>query len=222
MGPHQLVGHALDVTSNADGWLLFFDHTYTKSHPLAKQLLDYGFFNYTVNEALHLSQKEESIMDQLFENIYNENHSRIDQHSSSVVLSTLELILTYANRFYGRQFITRHDAEHNFITQFDQLLQQYFRTESLEVSGIPTVSHFAERLNMSPKYLGDKLRILTGKTAQEHIFIKLTEKAKMLLLEQQHSVSEVAYQLGFEYPQYFSRFFKKRVGLSPKAFQSTP
>ncbi|NEQ55159.1 MAG: helix-turn-helix transcriptional regulator [Leptolyngbya sp. SIO3F4] len=219
LAPNQLVGHTLSAMENADGWLLFFHRSYLANHNLEKQILDYGFFNYSVNEALHLSQKEESALELLFENIYQELHLPIDNYSRSVVLSNLELMLTYSNRYYGRQFITRNDVESTFVTTFDKMLNQYFDACDLEADGIPTVALFAEKLNMSPKYLGDKLRVLTGKTAQEHIFIKLTEQAKVLLLQKKHSVSEIAYQMGFEYPQYFSRFFKKRVKMSPKEFQ---
>jgi len=220
LSPNQLVGHALEALEEANGWLLFFHHSYLANHKLEKEVLNYGFFDYEVNEALHLSAKEEQVMEQLFENMFTELQLAIDKFSRSVVVSNLELLLTYSNRFYGRQFITRHDVETNFLIQFDNLLNAYFQKESFETDGIPSINLFADQLNMSAKYLGDKLKVLTGKTAKEYIDIKLIEKAKTLLQQRKLSVSEIAYQIGFEYPQYFSRFFKKKVGISPKAFQS--
>lgn len=219
LAPNQLVGHTLSAMEDADGWLLFFHRSYLANHNLENEILNYGFFDYSVDEALHLSKKEEKSIEQLFENIYEEQQAAIDHYSRSVVVSNLELLLTYSNRYYSRQFITRNDVESTFIMEFDKMLNQYFDQHNLEEDGIPTVAFFAAKLNISPKYLGDKLRVLTGKTAQEHIFIKLTEQAKVQLLQKKHSVSEIAYQLGFEYPQYFSRFFKKRVNMSPKDFQ---
>ncbi|MEO0471229.1 MAG: helix-turn-helix transcriptional regulator [Bacteroidota bacterium] len=219
VGPNQLVGHALNALEDADGWLIFFHRSYLANHSLAEIILQYGFFGYTVNEALHLSQAEESAMEHLLDNIFSEYQNITDQHSRKVVIANLDLLLTYANRYYGRQFITRNDIENHFLVDFDQQLNQYFAEKNLESDGIPAVAYFAEQLNMSPKYLGDKLKVLTGKTAQEHIHLKLMEKAKVLLQQNKHSVSEIAYQLGFEYPQYFSRFFKKREGISPSSFQ---
>ncbi len=220
LAPNQLVGHAMDALEDAEGWLLFFNRSYLANHALEKRIQDYGFFDYTVNEALHLSVKEEESMEQIFENIATENQSPIDKYSRDVVISNLDLLLTYANRYYGRQFITRNDVEHTFLTEFNALLNDYFKQRSLEDDGIPSTAYFADKLNMSAKYLGDKLRVLTGKTAQEHIYLKVIEEAKVLLLARKSSISEVAFQLGFEYPEYFSRFFKKRVGLSPKVFQN--
>lgn len=220
MSPGQLAGHTLEAMTEADGWLVFFHRSYLAGHNPEKTIDTHGFFDYVVKEALHLSQAEEQTMEQLFVNIYTEFQSPIDKFSRNVVISNLDLLLTYANRFYARQFITRNDVESNFVIEFEDLLKEYFRNHDLEKSGIPSVNYFAEKLNMSAKYLGDKLRTLTGKTAQEHIYLKLTEKAKVLLQEKKHSISEVAFQLGFEYPQYFSRFFKKRVGMSPKVFQT--
>ena len=220
LAPNQLVGHALEAMEDADGWLMFFHRSYLAKHHLEKEIDNFGFFDYVVNEALHLSQKEEQALEQLFENIFNEYQNSMDTYSRSVIVSNLELMLTYSNRFYGRQFITRNDVENSFLIDFDRLLNAYFQDKKLEDDGIPTAALFAKELNMSVKYLGDKLRVLTGKTAQEHINLKLIEQAKVLLLQKKFSVSEVAFRMGFEYPQYFSRFFKKRVGVSPKVFQS--
>ena len=219
LSPDQLVGHAINAMEDANGWLLFFHRSFLANHHLEKEIDHYGFFDYVVNEALHLSDKEEHTIEQLLVNVFDEYHNAIDDYSHRVVISNLELILSYANRYYGRQFITRNEMESTFLVDFDHLLNAYFKSTNFENEGIPSVSIFAEQLNTSAKYLGDKLRVLTGKTAQEHINLKLIEKAKVLLLQRKLSVSQVAYQMGFEYPQYFSRFFKKRVGVSPKAFQ---
>jgi len=220
VAPGQLVGHTLNALHEADGWLMFFHRGYFANHSLEQRILNYDFFHYAVNESLHLSSKEENSIELLFENIVDELNSSIDHYSRNVVISNLELILTYSNRYYGRQFITRNDVENNFVVTFDDMLNNYLRHKDLEHDGIPSPAYFASKLNMTQKYLGEKLRVLTGKTAQEHIFLKLTEMAKILLQQKKLSVSEVAYQLGFEYPQYFSRFFKKRVGMSPTSFQS--
>lgn len=220
LAPNQSVGHALEALKDADGWMCFFHRGYLANHQLEKQILNYGFFDYTVNEALHLSAKEEDSMEQLFENIFQEQQAAIDNYSKSVVVANLELLLTYSNRYYGRQFITRNDVENTFLVSFEELLNQYFAEKKLSDEGVPSPAYFADKLHMSPKYLGDKLKLLTGKTAQEHIFIKITEKAKVLLMQKQYSVSEISYQLGFEYPQYFSRFFKKRAGVSPTVYQN--
>ena len=220
LGPDQLVGHTLATLEAAEGWLLFFHHGYLANHALERDVLEYGFFDYAVNEALHLSEREEATIDAIFRNIHAEQMSPIDRYSKTVNLSNLELMFTYANRAYQRQFITRNDVEHTFVVDFGRLLDRYFRETDLEREGVPNAAYFAGQLNLSPKYLGEKLRVLTGKTAQEHIHIRLTEKGKLLLLQSNNSVAKVAYTLGFEYPHYFSRFFKKRVGVAPSAFRA--
>ncbi len=220
LSPDQLVGHAVEALVDAKGWLLFFHRAYLANHPLQNKVQEYGFFDYAINEALHLSQREERSMEMLLENIYTEYRQPIDRYSRNVVIANLELILNYADRYYGRQFVTRQEIEGTFITTFDEVLNRYFRDDQLEATGIPSVSELATALNMSPKYLSEKLKAETGKTAQEHIQLKLVEQAKVLLRQSEISISEVAYQLGFQYPQYFSRFFKQKTGVSPRAFQT--
>ena len=186
---------------------------------LSNDILKYGFFNYETNEALHVSKMEEDQMDQIFENIYHEYTLPIDQFSKEVILSNIELLLTYSRRFYNRQFITRNEVDSSLLSNFERYLHEYFSQNDIESKGIPEVNYFSEKLNLSSKYLSDMLKSLTGKTTKEHINFMLLNKAKQLLLATDKSVAEVAYQLGFEYPQYFSRFFKERTGESPKSFR---
>ncbi len=219
VSPKQLIGHTLEALADADGWLLLFHRAYLAAHPLEKKILQYGYFDYSVTESLHLSKQEENSMEQIFQNLYKEFCLPIDHNSQSVVHANIELLLTYANRYYSRQFITRNHAENNFVMEFEGLLNEYMHSQNSAGNGLPQVDYFADQLHMSAKYLGDKLRVLTGKTAQEHIHMKVVENAQVLLRQKRHTVAQVAYQLGFEYPEYFSRFFKKRVGVSPKEFQ---
>lgn len=219
MSPNQLIGHELNMLDQANGWLLFFSRDFLARHPLSNQIPDYSFFDYAVSEALHLSEQEESSINQLFQNIHIEYQNPIDKHSKKVVLSNLDLILSYCERYYNRQFITRQEIESDFLIEFDKLLSHYFNTQNLKIKGVPNIAYFAEKLNMSSKYLSDKLKVLTGKSAQEHIHFFLLENAKLLLKQEKLTISEVAYQLGFEYPQYFSRLFKKKIGMTPKEFR---
>ena len=222
MSPRQLVGHAVEAMRDAEGWLLFFDKSYLSGHSLVDDIDRYGFFDYLVDEALHLSPAEEERIEALFTNVHGEYAGGIDAHSHGVVLANLELLLKYTDRYYGRQFITRQEVEGSFVADFNRLLDGYFRQKDLRIDGIPSADHFAAQLHLSPKYLADKLRVLTGKTTLDHIHLRLIEEAKVLLLRDRATVAEVAYSMGFEYPQYFSRFFKKWVGQSPKAFRLAP
>ena len=217
--PNQLIGHSLGALQQAKGWLLFFDRSYLARHPLSKKVQTYGFFDYAIDEALHLSEREEASLQHLLENIHREYQQPIDRHSRPVVLANLELLLTYTDRYYQRQFITRNEVEVDFVVEFEHRLETYFRHTDLEKHGAPSSDYFAQQMHLSPKYLSDKLKVLTGKTMQEHIHFKLVENAKVYLKEAELSVSEIAYRLGFEYPQYFSRFFKKKVGISPTDYR---
>ncbi|MEM9981009.1 MAG: helix-turn-helix domain-containing protein [Bacteroidota bacterium] len=217
--PGQVVAYERDVTIGSTGWMLFFEAEILSGHTLATSIHRFGFFNYEVNEALHLSKKEEEAIDSIFENIYAEYHQPIDHYSKSVVLSNFELLLTYANRFYGRQFITRNDVNTSLLQRFDKEIRHWFKEESLIDTGIPAVTDLARALNVSANYLSDALKTLTGKSTKEHIHFHVIEKAKQKLLATNKSIAEVAYELGFEYPQYFSRLFKEKTGLTPKEFR---
>lgn len=217
--PHQALSHKNNISQGATGWLLYFHAELLGRHPLADKIHEYGFFAYDVAEALHLSPKEEKIIEGVFENISNEYYQSIDKHSHSVILSNLELLLTYAQRFYSRQFITRHEVDSSLLNRFEKELSSYFNSEEQSQLGLPRVGYFADKLHVSANYLSDSLKLLTGKSPQEHIHFHLLEKAKHILLGTDLSISEIAYQLGFEYPQYFSRLFKDKVGLSPTEFR---
>lgn len=188
-------------------------------YPIGKKIKQYGFFSYSVHEALHLSAEEKETILSVFGMIERELASRIDDFSQDVVISQIELLLNFANRFYKRQFITRKAASHDLLEKLEELLDDYFNHEALFKQGVPTVAWLAGQLNLSPSYLSDMLRSLTGQNAQQHIHYKLIEKAKEILSTTSLSVSEVAYTLGFEYPQSFSKLFKSKTKLSPLEFR---
>jgi YesN/AraC family two-component response regulator len=173
-------------------------------------MASYGFFSYQVHEALHLSEREEKVLDGLLRSIQGEYEQPIDAFSHDVLISQIETLLNYANRFYHRQFLTRRTVEHDLLTRFETELTTYFAQASEQP--LPTVQHFADALHVSPAYLSDMLRTLTGQTTQQHIHYALIEKAKQLLLTTSLSINETAFQLGFEYPQYFTRLFKNKTG----------
>ncbi|QEM04983.1 helix-turn-helix transcriptional regulator [Mucilaginibacter rubeus] len=195
------------------GWLLLVHADFLWHTTLARKIKQYAYFSYAVSEALHLSEKEEAIIAGMLQNIEREYHSNIDRFSQEVMVSQLESILTYAERFYHRQFLTRKISSHQLLERFEAALQDW--------PGIPTVSELADNLHISPGYLGSVLRVLTGKNTQQHIQDRLIEKAKEKLSTTELSVSEIAYQLGFEYPQSFSKLFKARTSLSPLEFRAS-
>lgn len=191
------------------------------SYPLAQKIREYGFFTYSANEALHVSEPEREVLLALLRTMEAELTSRLDEFSHDVVIAQLDLLLTYANRFYKRQFLTRKAVHHDLLPRLEAELTECLRPERLPEQGIPTVQQLAQRLHMSPSYLSDMLRTLTGQSAQQHIHDKLIERAKEQLATPGRSVSEVAYALGFEHPQSFSRFFKTKTALSPLAFRQS-
>lgn len=211
------VDEALD-TSAVSGWMLVFHPDLLLKYPLGKKIAGYGFFAYEVHEALHLSAQEENMLDGLLHGIRGECERPIDAFSHDVLISQLEVLLSYANRFYHRQFLTRRTAEHDLLSRFEALLTAYFAQEDGGQS-LPTVQHFADALHVSPAYLSDMLRSLTGQNTQQHIHHQLIEKAKRLLLTTSLSINETAFRLGFEYPQYFTRLFKSKTGRTPAAFR---
>ncbi|MEL7426109.1 MAG: AraC family transcriptional regulator [Bacteroidota bacterium] len=216
--PHQVVGHDPQL-DQITGWMLMFHKSLLAGHPLFSQLEQFGFFQYEVNEALHLSAEEEQTMNGVFGNIATESQRPVDRHSKQVLIANLELLLTYANRFYARQFITRLDADRSVLTKFTTILAEQCSTTALEQKGIPSVQSVAQQMHLSPNYLSDLLKSATGKSTQDHIHQYLIDLAKSRLLGSEASVSEIAYELGFDYPQYFSRLFKSKVGLAPGAWR---
>ena len=210
-----------DSLSEQSGWMLLVHPDFLWNTPLAKTIKNYGYFDYSVNEALHLSEKEEAIIIGIMQNIEQEYRSNIDNFSQNVMISQIELLLNYSNRFYNRQFITRRKASDDLLMKLEDLLNDYFDRQNETQSGLPTVKYLSENLNVSPNYLSDTLRTLTGQNAQQHIHNKLIEKAKEALSTTSLSVSEIAYRLGFEHPQSFNKLFKNKTQLSPLKFRNS-
>jgi len=219
--PDQLLTLDGDLKPPASGWQLSFHADFLRNYQLGQKIKEYGFFYYAMNEALILSEKEETSVANIFRIIENEYHLPIDNFSQDVIVSQLELLLTYCNRYYNRQFITRKVPVSDLLTKMESLLTDYFNGDKIVDEGLPSVSYLAEQLNMSPKYLSDTLRSITGQSTQQHIQNKLMEKAKQILSTTNLSVSEIAYQLGFEYPQSFNKLFKKKTNLSPLEFRQS-
>ncbi|SFW67745.1 helix-turn-helix domain-containing protein [Chitinophaga sancti] len=219
MAPGQLFGMEIDRQTliNAKGWMMMVHPDFLWNTPLAKKMRQYAFFDYAVNEALFLSDKEENTLMQLVNNIEQEIHANIDSFSHNIIISLLESLLNYSERFYQRQFLTRRKSSHQLLEQLDTLLEEHFKS----VAGLPTVSSIATQLHVSADYLSGMLKALTGLNTQQLIHEKLIEKAKLQLSTTSLSVSEIAYQLGFEHPQSFSKLFKTKTNLSPLAFRQS-
>jgi len=217
--PNQLL--AITDDTEYTGYTLLIHPDFIRNYPLGKSIKNLGFFSYSVNEALHLSEKERLIILTIFKNIEDELQSTIDDFSQDVIVAQIELLLNYSNRFYRRQFITRKAVSNDLLAKSETLLSDYFNNETALMKGLPTVQYLAEQLNVSSHYLSDMLRSLTGQNAQQHIHNKLIEKAKEILSISNLSVAEVAYQLGFEHPQSFNKLFKNKTNLSPSEFRQS-
>ncbi len=219
IAPKQVQTVELDEvnTYNASlgtGYVLMFHPDFLAKHPLAVTIKNYGFFSYAVNEALHLSEREEKDVVEIFEKIETE-YQHIDKHTQDIILSQIDLLLRYSNRFYERQFITRKAVNNDLLSKMEQILDAYFEKELTLEKGLPTVGYLAEQLHVSPRYLSDMLRSLTGQNTQQHIHEKLIDQAKEMLSTTNMSISEIAYHLGFEHSQSFSKLFKTKTNLSP-------
>lgn len=210
-----------EVSLDHTGFTLLFHADFLAGYPLARKIKQYGFFSYSVHEALHLSDKERATIVSVFRNIEEELHNRIDDFSQDVIISQIETLLNYSNRFYKRQFITRKSANSNLLEKLEEILDDYFRSEKPLTQGIPTVQYLAENLNISPSYLSDMLRSTTGQNAQQHIHSKLIEKAKERISTTNLTMSEIAYELGFEHPSSFNKLFKSKTNCSPMAFRQS-
>jgi AraC-like DNA-binding protein len=209
-------------TSNyqPNGHVLIFHSDLIHGTALGKNIQEYNFFSYQMNEALHLSEKERSIILDCFANIQFELQQTIDKHSKKLIAANIELFLNYCLRFYDRQFITRDNANKGILEKFETLLNHYFSSEKLQKIGFPTVSYCAKALHLSANYFGDLIKKEMGISAQEYIQSKLIDLAKEKIYNKDKSISEIAYDLGFKYPQHFSRFFKLKVGISPAEYRN--
>lgn len=220
-GTGQVISTEITDDMAIDGLWLVVHPDFLQNYPLGKAIKDYGFFSYAVNEALHVSEKEEAMIESIMRNIEQEYRSVIDHYSQDVIVSQIDLLLNYCNRFYNRQFITRKNASNDLLINLEALLADYFSGNHVQESGLPTVQYLAAQLNVSAPYLSDLLRNLTGQNTQQHIHNKLIEKAKEILSTTSLSVSEIAYQLGFEYPQSFNKLFRSKTNLSPLKFRQS-
>jgi AraC family transcriptional activator of pobA len=224
IAPNQVL--SLSVNKRAtqlkqSGWMLLIHPDFLWNTPLATTIKHYDFWDYSVNEALFLSEKEEALLVDILKTIQHEYHSTIDTFSKPIIISHIDTLLTYADRFYHRQFITREKSSHQILERLEKMLDDYFGNGDLLAKGLPTVVHIAETLNVSPKYLSSSLKVLTGQNTQQHIHEKLIEKAKEKLSTSELSISEIAYELGFEHLQSFSKLFKTKTNQSPLAFRAS-
>ncbi len=222
IAPRQILTMDTEIEMKEDrtGWGLFFHPDLLRGTSLANKMGEYSFFSYDVTEALHLSDKEKSILLDCINKIEYELDQNIDSHSQKLIVSNIELLLNYCSRFYGRQFITRKNSNSNIIAQVENILKEYFNSTRMREQSLPTVKYLSERVNLSAGYLSDLLKKETGMTAQDHIHYYLIEEAKNILLNSDQSVSEIAYSLGFEYPQYFSKLFKQKTGKTPGEYRA--
>jgi len=221
MAPNQVFNliSSTSETPKQSGWLLLIHPDFFWNTSLAKTIKQYEFFDYSVNEALFLSEREEKTINGIIENIRQEYHSNIDTFSKQIIISHIETLLSYSQRFYNRQFITREKASHQILEQLETLLNDYFNSNDLILKGLPTVQYVAEQLHVSSSYLGSLLRALTGQNTQQHIHEKLIAKAKEKLSTTELSISEIAFALGFEHSQSFSKLFKSKTNTSPIDFR---
>ena len=218
--PHQAISASHDREMK-EGWGLFFHPDLINGTALAKKINGYSFFAYEANEALHISEDEQLILQDCIQKIKREYSQNIDKHTQGLIVSNIELLLNYCDRFYDRQFLTRSTANKDIVQRFEQLLNGYFAQEELIDAGLPDVKFFAAHLNVSPNYLSDLLSRFTGKSTQEHIHLKLVDTAKSLLWGTEKSISEIAYALGFDYPSHFTKVFKTKTGLTPQQYRNT-
>jgi len=223
LAPNQLFGVEVypNVTPSPEGWMLLVHPDFLWNTSLARTIKQYEYFDYSVNEALFLSAKEEATILNLFHNIEQEYLSNIDKFSQSIIISQIETLLNYAERFYHRQFITRKITNHQTLNRLEDLLSDYFNNDKSLKNGLPTVQFVSEKLNVSPNYLSGLLKALTGQTTQQLIHEKLIEKAKEKLSTTNLSVAEIAYELGFNHPQSFNKLFKSKTNFSPLEFRDS-
>lgn len=222
MALNQVINMDNDIEQSPEmmGWGVFFQPDLIRATSLNDKMKDYSFFSYEMAEALHMSEKEKQILHECVLKIEAELHENIDVHSQTIIVSTIEVLLNYCSRFYGRQFITRKSSGNSVIVQVEKILSEYFKQNDIGEKGLPTVKYLAEQVHLSASYLSDLLKKETGKNAQDHIHFYLIEEAKNILLSTDRSIGEIAYSLGFEYPQYFNKLFKQKTGKTPVEFRS--
>ncbi|WP_134088646.1 AraC family transcriptional regulator [Olivibacter sp. XZL3] len=223
IAPNQVfsIEQRLHSTQSRSGWILLIHPDFLWNTPLAKAIKRYEYFDYAINEALFLSEREEAILNGIIDNIRQEYHGHIDTFSKQIIVSQIETLLAYSERFYNRQFITREKSNHQLLNRLEEILNHYFDNGELISKGLPSVQDVAEQLHVSQKYLSTLLKVLTGQSTQQHIHNKLIEKAKELLSTTNLSISEIAYELGFEHSQSFSKLFKSKTNLSPLGFRQS-
>jgi len=219
ISPRQVLQWDSSVIFEQKGFSINFHEDFITGTELARQIKRYGFFSYAVNEALHLSPKEEKQIEAIVGSINAEYHNNQDAFSKDIIIAQLSTLLKYANRFYERQFLNRKEMASSLLDQFNLQLGSFFESGYLQKNGIPSIEDIADKMSISQRYLSDTLKKQTGKTTTEHLQLYLIEEAKNILLKPNRSISEVAYELGFEYPQYFSRLFKKKEGVSPSEYR---
>ena len=224
MAPKQVFSIGVDDKAHGiatSGWVIYLHPDFLWNTALAKAIRRYDFWSYSLHEALFLSEREEGLINAIIQAIRQEYETNIDQYSKQIILSQIETLLSYSERFYNRQFITREQANHEVLERFETVMDEFFNDSAKGNDGLPTVQYIAERLHVSPKYLGNLLRTLTGQNTQQHIHERLISKAKELLSTTTLSVSEIAYELGFEHLQSFSKLFKAKTSYSPLRFRQS-
>lgn len=219
IAPRQVVQWDSSIVFEQKGFSINFHEDFLKGTELAQQIKKYNFFSYSANEALHLSPKEEKQIESIVNNIEIEYQNNQDEFSKEIIISQLDTLLKYANRFYERQFLNRKELSNDLLERFNLQLTEYFELGLVQEKGIPNIEEIANKMSVSQRYLSDTLKKETGKTTTEHLHLRLIDEAKNVLLKPNKSISEVAYELGFEYPQYFSRLFKKKEGISPTEYR---
>ena len=220
VSPNQIIS-ANAEEADYGGYTLLFHPDFVRTYPLGKRIKNYGFFSYSTSEALYLSEKEKEIINGIFKNIEHELSLSIDNFSQDILISQIEQLLNYSNRFYNRQFITRKTAHHDLLEKLELMLSDHFDNDHALLKGLPSVQIVSEELGVSPRYLSDMLRSLTGRNTQQHIHNKMIEKAKEILSTSNLTIAEIAYQLGFEHPQSFNKIFKRKTSVSPIEFRQS-
>lgn len=222
IAPNQVieVDNEIEIKDNRVGWGVFFHPDLIRSFTLGNSIKNYNFFSYEISESLHLSEKEKNILIECVDKIESELKENIDTHSQHIIISYIELLLNYCARFYGRQLITRSQSNKNIVSQIEQIILSHFSDLPSNEIGLLTVKYLAEKVHLSSSYLSDLLKKETGRNAQDHIHYYLLEEAKNRLVHSDSSINEIAYALGFEYPQYFNKLFKQKIGRTPLEFRN--